>query len=49
MGPFIAGFLSQYNISAPFFASGLVMVVAVIPLAWLDLTARPALASAESV
>lgn len=40
-GPLLAGYLSGRQISAPFFVSGVLMVIAVLPLAWLRLDAPP--------
>jgi MFS family permease len=40
IGPFLAGFLSQrVNISAPYFVSGIGMILCVVPLFWLKLDA----------
>jgi len=40
VGPFLAGVLAERNISAPYFVSGVLMVVAVIPLLWMRLAPR---------
>ena len=40
LGPFLAGVLAERNISAPYFVSGVLMIVAVIPLLWMRLGPR---------
>ncbi len=41
LGPFLAGYLTQQvSISAPYFVSGVGMMLAVIPLAWLRLESQ---------
>ncbi len=40
-GPLLSGYLGITNVSLPFFISGVLMIVAVIPLFWLNLKLPP--------
>lgn len=44
-GPLIAGVVSKYSINYPFLFSGVIIVLSVIPLFWLDYTAKKPLSA----